>query len=220
MGKQTKKGRSTKGPKHVQVIHFMIDSAAWQDMGCTARVLFIELQRRYSGFNNGDICLSCREAAERLNVSKDTAARAFWELTDHDFIKVSTPASFSQKVGRLATRWTLTNQRMASHGPTHEWKDWKPRNLNHGLTRGTQQQLASHQRDTNPSVTALRLTRGTLQPKKADLASHQRDSLYTSTKGTGKKRDERMAAESEIDADGSNDNRAIFAPPVVNQRSK
>ena len=170
MAKQTKKGRSTKGPKHVQIIHYMIDSPAWLDMGCVARSLFVELQRRFNGHNNGNINLGCREAATHLKVSKNTAAKAFKELVKHGFIKVSMPAGFSQKVGRSATRWTLTNQRMSNnnHGPTDEWKKWAPENLDHGHVRDTKGEFASRERYTNGAASDLRPVRDTLQPKKPD----------------------------------------------------
>ena len=47
-------------------------TAAWSDLKPGPRALYVEIRRRYNGMNNGRILLSHREAAEALNVHRNT----------------------------------------------------------------------------------------------------------------------------------------------------
>ncbi|MEN6543050.1 MarR family transcriptional regulator [Parvibaculum sp.] len=102
-------GRSGEGGKFVQLHRWFLDTDAWRDLDPVARCAYIEISRRYGGpgSNNGRISFSIREMAERLNVSKATAARAFERLQDHGFIAQTRKGAFSVKV-RVATEWRLT----------------------------------------------------------------------------------------------------------------
>ena len=130
------KGRN-KHAKHVRLYGSMMDSAAWRNLPPTARCVWLELKRRYNGSNNGEIPLSCREAAKLVNVSKDTAARALRMLQERGFAKIGRPSGFNVKI-RLSTRWILTDEPLGDCRPTNEWRDWRPgKNLEHGPMSGT-----------------------------------------------------------------------------------
>ena len=124
MGSYSKnKGRS-KSHNFVMLRHDMMRSDTWRSLNPNARCVWTEIMLRYNGTNNGDIPLSCREAAELCNISKTTASRAFQTLQETGFIKIAVFAGFKNK-HRVSTRWIVTHERYDNKSPTNEWKDWK-----------------------------------------------------------------------------------------------
>jgi hypothetical protein len=122
---QTSKGRS-KG-QFIMLRHDIIKSPAWRSLSTDARCVWTEIGLRFNGENNGEIPLSCREAAEFCNISKGTAKRAFDELLDRGFIKVGWFSSFTYKF-KKSRRWILTHEKNDGKPPTNEWRTWKPKN--------------------------------------------------------------------------------------------
>ncbi len=104
---------------------FMLGHASWQALHPGARCIYIELRRRFNGSNNGEISLSCREAAIIAHCGKSTASKLFDELETHGYIK---PAAASHFRNRWATTWILTNESYNGQSPTHEWAKWHPQN--------------------------------------------------------------------------------------------
>jgi hypothetical protein len=94
-------------PRHVRLYHWMLQTEAWKDLGAAARAIYVELERRYNGSNNGLIHYSAREAARDVKISKGTAARALIELQEHGFIIVEKRGAFHCKV-RHASEYRLT----------------------------------------------------------------------------------------------------------------
>src|SRR5690606_11224990 len=90
-----RKGRG--GGSFVMLPHYLLKSTAWRDLDTNARALYVELLLRYNGQNNGNIGLGNREAGEALNLSKDSARRAFDALIGHGFIEVAQGSTFNQK---------------------------------------------------------------------------------------------------------------------------
>ncbi len=105
--RHTSKGRSKIGDRFVGLRWFLLDSAAWLSLSPGARVVYIEINRRYNGSNNGYLALSVREAAERCRVNKDTVTRIILELCEKGFIEVASPGAFSIK-SRHAAEYRLT----------------------------------------------------------------------------------------------------------------
>lgn len=101
------RGRSKSGPPFVQLFHYMLDSEAYRALKPAERAVLTELARRFNGHNNGFIALSARDAAERCNVNKDTATRAFGRLAELGFIERTQEGAFSYKM-RHAAEWRLT----------------------------------------------------------------------------------------------------------------
>lgn len=85
----------------------MVECRAWLALSPSARAAYIEVARLYNGRNNGTLALSARTLAERLGVSKDTAARLLKELIDKGFIDLVQRGAFSLK-HRHATEYRLT----------------------------------------------------------------------------------------------------------------
>jgi hypothetical protein len=125
--RQNKKGRSKTGGSFVRLDSFMMESAAWRSLTAAARVVYIEVRRRFNGVNNGWITLSVRDAAERCNINKDTARKALATLQDLGFIECVTPGGFTRKV-RHATEWRLLDERCDKTGalPTKAFMRWRP----------------------------------------------------------------------------------------------
>ena len=98
-----------------------LESQAWQDLSPKAVCILIELYRRFNGSNNGEIGLSCREAACVAHCGKGNANRFFQELIEHGFIKLNNKGHYQN---RHASTWILTTEPYEGKAPTNEWKYW------------------------------------------------------------------------------------------------
>ena len=107
MGKRLPNGRNDGDGRHVRLPFYLMDTPAWQSLDPVARVVYIELKRRYTGSNNGRISYAVREATAGLGISKSTAGRALAVLTDRGFIISSRKGTFDRKT-RHASEWVLT----------------------------------------------------------------------------------------------------------------
>jgi hypothetical protein len=108
----------------IMLRHDMMDSEAWKALSPESQALWLHVRRRYNGNNNGDIPLSCREAAQLLNVSKNTAAKSFQQLENSGFIRLGQHSDFRLKTKR-SRRWIMTHECNNGHGPTNEWRAWR-----------------------------------------------------------------------------------------------
>lgn len=121
-----KKGRSKGTGRFLQLHHWMMGSAAWRSLKPQDRAVYIEIAMIYDGQNNGRIALGVRDAAERANVNKDTAAACFRRLEERGFIECAQAGGFSYKV-RHATEWRLTHLRCDKTGqmPSKAFMKWR-----------------------------------------------------------------------------------------------
>lgn len=93
------------------------------------RALLIELKSLYNGSNNGELFMSVREAARRLNVGRDAADDHLEDLQDRGFIKPKVAAGFDWKTAaraRKATCWILTEYATEEAAPTRDFQKWAP----------------------------------------------------------------------------------------------
>jgi IclR helix-turn-helix domain len=115
--------------RHVRICHYMMDTPAWK-MDCIERAMYLDIASRYAGLgtNNGRIHYSVREAAERLHISRSTAARALLTLQERGFIVAERRGAFSIKVRRQATEWRLTEfaSDISPDLATKEFIHWTP----------------------------------------------------------------------------------------------
>ena len=116
------KGRS-KG-KFVMVRHDMMESEAWHDLSPYARSVWLVLMKRYNSYNNGDIPLGVREAAQEGGMSKGKAKDSLDELIDKGFLKITIYSSFTCKMKRTR-RWSITHEFYNKKPPSNEWRKWK-----------------------------------------------------------------------------------------------
>jgi len=111
--------------RFIQFDHWVYDSAAWQALKPGPRALYLEMKRRYNGFNNGEIFLSQRDAAKALNVGRDTVEAYRRELVAKGFI-VQTKGHHLGAAGiGQAARWALTEYSVGIAKPTFAFKAWK-----------------------------------------------------------------------------------------------
>ena len=92
---------------HIAMPHHVWDSPAMRDSDAVSRVIFLEIIRRFNGFNNGKISLSVREAAEKANVSIATSNKKIHNLVKLGFIIITRKSGFNMK-GRTAREFEIT----------------------------------------------------------------------------------------------------------------
>lgn len=126
MDKQIRKHLKRKGhsPSRFVILPYnILDSPAWKNLSPGAALIYIELKKRFNGRNNGELPLSCREAAVVAHCGKGTAGKLLTELVEHGFIQPAVKGRFRN---RHATTWILTSETYERRAPSNEWKEWKP----------------------------------------------------------------------------------------------
>ncbi len=108
---------------HIRLHDSLLDSAAYLDLKPPARALLIEFLRIHRPSRNGRLSISTREATDRLNVSEPTAMKAFSELAEHGFIRLTSDESWQE---RKAREWELTMLQVNNHEPRNDWMQWTP----------------------------------------------------------------------------------------------
>jgi DNA-binding transcriptional MocR family regulator len=108
---------------YIQKHEEWLSSPAYRDLSLLGRCLLEEFQRVHRPGRNGKLVLSVRTAADLLNVSTDTASKAFHELAEHGFIDLVTGEYWQE---RKAREWKLTFEQMNAREPTDDWKHWEP----------------------------------------------------------------------------------------------
>jgi hypothetical protein len=116
-------GRGKGGEQYFGLSYAMVGSPAFRSLKGPALKVFIELRTRFHGGNNGDLSLSLDEAASLLGIGKGTAQRAFAELVDKGFLRMTRRG---QWIGRLAATWRTTDKGCKGELPTNDWKAWQP----------------------------------------------------------------------------------------------
>lgn len=101
------KGRSTTPQRYVRLMHWFMNTPAWNSLDGNQRAIYVAMAKHYNGSNNGRIHYSVREAVKSLPIGKTTAARALLVLQERGFIVPVTKGAFSVKI-KLATEWRLT----------------------------------------------------------------------------------------------------------------
>jgi hypothetical protein len=117
------KGHSKYEEQFVPIPYSMAKSEAWRSLSGSAVKVYVELRRRFLGFNNGCIAMGYGEAAKRLGLGKTTVSRALAELANKGFIVMVKPGQY---LGRRATEWAVTDRSLHGHPPTNAWRRWVP----------------------------------------------------------------------------------------------
>lgn len=98
-----------KRSKFVQIDHWVMNCEAWKKLSPDARSLFLELKKRYNGYNNGEIGFGVREAGKSINRNFKTVGKYLRELQKKGFIVATYAATFSNSKGKRATEWEITD---------------------------------------------------------------------------------------------------------------
>jgi len=120
-GKIFKRGNG----RFIQLDHSLYDCPAWQALKPGPRALYLEMRRRFYGFNNGRIFLSQRDAAKALNVGRDTVEKYRADLVAKGFIvKTKGHHLGSEGIGQSA-HWALTEEMLHGAKPTRNFMRWE-----------------------------------------------------------------------------------------------
>lgn len=128
------KGRSKKGEHFAKLLRPTLETPAWKALSCAGQALYPWLKLEWHGpstNNNGRISLSVRQAAERLGVSDNTAARAFHDLQAKGFIVVQTLACLGTNGHGRSNEYELTELAMPNSGKSvgrQLYREWAPEN--------------------------------------------------------------------------------------------
>ena len=126
MSQNSKYKIKKRGQSRFLMLHEWIqDSEAWLDLKPQPRSLYIELKRRFKGNNNGEIYLSHRDAAQLLNMHRNSIGRYFDILIEHGFLKqTSRPHLGPSGVGQ-SSKWELTELPVNQRPATKEFMRWR-----------------------------------------------------------------------------------------------
>jgi hypothetical protein len=113
----------TKNTRQIKLYHRWLNSSAYRTTPSAAKVVLLEMMRRFNGGNNGRISFGGLSGAE-IGLSRDLTERMLNLLRDRGFLAEMEPA----KPGRRGhpRRWRLTMYRVAGMKPTEEFLKWTP----------------------------------------------------------------------------------------------
>lgn len=109
MGRDRKNERRTE--HFTQLIRSMMECAAWRGLSPTAQALYPWVRLEWRGpkaNNNGAISLSTRQAAGRMGIGINTAARAFHDLQAKGFLVLTKAARLGVQGHATAPEFELT----------------------------------------------------------------------------------------------------------------
>lgn len=164
----------------VMLGHWFLDTAAWQSLKPGPRALYLELKRKYNGNNNGKIFLSHRDAAQHLNVGRDTVAGYFETLTELGFIIQTRGHCLGPSGQGQAASYALAECPLHGQPATKAftvWEKQKPsRKIRHSLA-GKSDHLC---RKTRHSTVQMSENPATSGPKQHSTVSES-PAIYTSS---------------------------------------
>jgi hypothetical protein len=116
--------RVRKQPPYVALYRHAYKSAAYGALSAVAQAALMHLIYNYNTKLCNSVFLSARNGAKKLNVSKNTAARALCELEYYGFIaKVKSAYLGVEGVGQAAI-YRLTDRLCGNSQPTHDYEKW------------------------------------------------------------------------------------------------
>ncbi|MBL4872423.1 MAG: hypothetical protein JKY41_03285 [Rhodobacteraceae bacterium] len=114
--------------RFIQIEHWFYDSPAWQSLKPGPRALYLELKRKFNGYNNGTVFLSQRDASEALNIGRDTVGVYYSELEAKGFIVKTMGHCLGPKGIGQAAKWALTECPLNEAPATKDFRRWKKQN--------------------------------------------------------------------------------------------
>lgn len=131
--KVNKTGRNEQTEHFTKLIRVTMETLAWRSLSTTAQALYPWLKLEWRGpdaNNNGKLRLSMRQAAERLGVRVDTAAKAFKDLQAKGFVVVTEAAHLGTDGAARAAAFELTELPTINSERRGEgrklYRDWRP----------------------------------------------------------------------------------------------
>lgn len=119
------KGRSKAGPPFICLRHYVYESAAYRSLTPADRCVYMAIQYRYNGSNNGRIVMSVRQAVIEAGVNKDTVTASIKRLLDRGLVEIASESNFETRVAR---EYRLTHERCDRTNalPSKAFLKWKP----------------------------------------------------------------------------------------------
>lgn len=104
--------------------HDVLESAAWRTASLPARAVLVELIRRHSGYNNGEIGAAQRDLAAALATTNlRLIGKACAELIERGLIDVGREAQrWNRQSREYRLTWLPTGEPPHRRPPTDEWK--------------------------------------------------------------------------------------------------
>ena len=105
----------------------LVDNDAYRALGSAAQALLIWLLLEWKGTNynnNGKIIMSVRQAAQRINVTRDTAAKAIRDLQAKGFIVVRKGGSLGIEGHGKCPEYEITSIATPTGPASHLYKEW------------------------------------------------------------------------------------------------
>lgn len=101
----------------------MIDSLAYQNLSAKAAKLLSLMQRHWR--QDKAIDYGITQTTKVMKCSRGTASALFNELIEKGFVELIDEADF---FANKARSWRLTYRPFLDREPTHDWKNWIPKN--------------------------------------------------------------------------------------------
>ncbi len=131
MGRKVNKTGRNSDEHYTVMVRNMMMCPAWQALTTTAQSLYVWLRLEWKGArynNNGKIRLSVRQAAQRLGIGINAAARGFQDLQAKGFIAVTERACLGISGMARAPAYELTELAMPASGQPEGrklYRDWR-----------------------------------------------------------------------------------------------
>ncbi|EYD75852.1 hypothetical protein Rumeso_02634 [Rubellimicrobium mesophilum DSM 19309] len=130
-GKANRTGRTERGEHFAPMTRSLMEEPAWRALSSSAQALYPWLRLEWRGpqaNNNGQIRLSVRQAADKMGVGINTAARAFHDLQAKGFLVVTEHARLGLSGEAKAPAYELTELGLphaSERGGRRLYRDWR-----------------------------------------------------------------------------------------------
>lgn len=111
--------------RFVQLMEYMQASEAWVTLPPGPRALCIELKRRFTGLNNGQLYLSHRDAAHALNVARNTVVGWFRKLEARGFMRKTCDRHLGPSGIGQASAYALEEETRARKPASKAYMTWR-----------------------------------------------------------------------------------------------
>ena len=119
----------TRGGRFVGLPHVVFESEAYRHLSTMERAVLAEILARFTGYNNGEIAISYRELAHRLNRKNEAPfGPAIAKLIAHGLIDIVTEARWKDRRAReyRLTFVSTTDGNKRHVQATNEYRSWAP----------------------------------------------------------------------------------------------
>lgn len=120
--------------KYTIMILNMMQEPAWRELSLSAQAIYVWIKLEWRGpknNNNGALQLSTRQAAERMGIAPNTAARAFHDLQAKGFLVVTERACLGTDGMARSPKYELTELALPGAIPPVGrmlYRTWQPGN--------------------------------------------------------------------------------------------